>query len=74
MHLKPFYKYVSPILVIAAVILIIVAIAEAGIQLFGYSLISSYYSPGRIMELSAIFLLLVVVQMLHQIRDTLRMR
>ena len=50
------------------------AFAEAFVNLFGISLTSRIYTAGRLLELAAILLTFVIVQLLRQIRDTLRNR
>ena len=72
MKLQNVDQYFSRVMFIAASILIVVAIAEAFIQIFGISLISRFYSPGRMMELAATLLIFSIANLLRQIRDTLR--
>ena len=72
MNLQLIDRYFSRALFIAASILVFLAIAEAFIQIFGISLISRVYSPGRMLDLSATLLAFVVVQLLRQIRNSLR--
>ena len=72
MKLQFIDQYFSRVLFVVASILIILAIAEAFIQIFGISLISRFYSPGRMMELAATLLIFSIANLLRQIRDSLR--
>lgn len=56
---------------VVAGLLLLAALGEAFLQLFGLSAIGRAYSPGRLMELSATLLLFVIVQLLRQVRDAL---
>ena len=66
--------HAARLIAIVAAVLLALAIAEAAIQVFGISLISRYYSPGRMMELSATLMVFVVALLLRQIRDAVRAR
>lgn len=72
MTLDFFEKYFGRAVFIAATLTMALAFAEAFARLFGRSLIAWTYSAGRLLELSAILLIFVVVQLLRQIRDQLR--
>ena len=45
-----------------------VALFEKIINLFGYTLLRGFYSPGRLLEFAAVGLLFVIVLQLRQIR------
>lgn len=55
-----------------AVAIMAFAVCEAFVNLFGLSLISRVYTAGRLLELGAILLVFVIVQLLRQIREELR--
>ena len=67
-------KYFARTVFIIATMTILLAFAEGFAQLFGQSLISRIYAPGRLLELAATLLVFVIVQLLRQIRDELRAR
>jgi hypothetical protein len=66
--------HLSPALYVAAILSLALALAEAAIQIAGYSLLNRLYSPGRMMELAATLLLFAILPVLWQIRDELRRR
>ena len=72
MTLEIIDKYIGRAVFILATLTMFLAFAEAFAQLFGHSLIAWTYSAGRLLELSAILLIFVIVQLLRQIRDQLR--
>ena len=74
MTMQLFDKHFARTLFALAGVLLLAAIAEAMLQLFGVSAIGHSFSPGRIMELAATLLLFAVVQLLRQIRDSLHSR
>jgi len=74
MNLQFVDKYFARTLFTIATLTILLAFAEAFVQIFGQSLISRFYSPGRLLELAATLLVFVIVQLLRQIRDELRAR
>ncbi len=48
------------------------AFVEGIVNVFGYTIVRTAYTPGRILEFSASALLFVVVLLLRQIREHLR--
>ena len=60
------------IVFIGASAAILLAFLELGAQFFGTSLIGNLYPPGRIIELAAALLVLVIAITLREIRDELR--
>ena len=72
MNLQFVDKYFGRTIFAIATVTILLAFAEGFAQLFGQTLISRYYSAGRLLELAATLLVFVIVQLLRQIRDELR--
>ena len=60
------------IVFIGASAAILLAFLELGAQFFGTSLIGNLYPSGRIIELAAALLVLVIAITLREIRDELR--
>lgn len=67
-----FDKYFARTVFVFAAIIALFAIAEAVANLLGYSLIARIYTAGKLLQLAAILLVFVIVQLLRQIRDALR--
>ena len=65
-------RYFGPFVFTIAGVTLAVALAEALVNLFGISLVGRVYSAGRLLELSAIFLVFGIAQLLRQIRDAMR--
>lgn len=74
MILQFFDKYFARAVFVLATATIVVAFAEAFVNLFGMSLIARTYTAGRLLELAGILLIFVIVQLLRQIRDALKVR
>jgi len=66
------YSLFSRVLFFAALILMIVAVWDWVLRLFGYTLSWLPYQPGRLFEFAAIMLIFVIAVLLRQIRDVLR--
>ena len=62
----------AQVVFIGASAAIFLAFLELGAQFFGASLIRNLYPPGRIIELAAALLVLVIAVTLREIRDELR--
>ena len=62
----------AQVVFIGASAAIVLAFLELGVQFFGTSLIGNLYSAGRIIELAAALLVLVIAIVLREIRDVLR--
>ena len=69
-----FDKYFARSVFVLATATILLAFAEGFVQLFGKSLVFNLYSAGRLLELAATLLVFVIVQLLRQIRDELRVK
>lgn len=66
--------YYARTVFVAAVCIILFALAEGFIQIFGQSLIGRIYSPGRLLDLAGTLLVFVIIELLRQIRNELRAR
>jgi len=56
---------------LAAFLLLAVAIVDRFLNFFGYTILSSGYSSGRMLEFAAIMLVVVIALLLRQIREGL---
>ncbi len=63
---------IAQVVFIGASAAIVLAFLELGAQFFGASLIGNLYPPGRIIELAAALLVLVIAITLREIRDEIR--
>ena len=53
----------------AAFLLLAIAALEYVVNVFGFTILSTLYTPGRLLEISSVMLLFVVALLLRQIRD-----
>ena len=53
----------------AAFLLLAIAALEYLVNIFGFTILSSLYTPGRLLEISSVMVLFVVALLLRQIRD-----
>lgn len=74
MNIQLLDKYFARTVFALATATILLAFAEGFLQLFDRSLVFNLYSPGRLLELAATLLVFVIVQLLRQIRDELRVK
>lgn len=72
MDITTVLQYVARIVFVSAVLAFLLAFLELVGQFTGFSLIDRYYSPGRLVELAAALLALVIAIRLREIRDALR--
>lgn len=72
MQVNIIVNYLSKTLFVVASMAILVAFLELAAQLIGESLVFEMYSPGRLIELSAMLLIFVIAVELRQIREELR--
>ena len=72
MNIDTVLKYLSRAVFVFALAAIAIAFLKAALISLGYTLLGVYYTPGRLLELSAILLVFVIVILLRQIRDDLR--
>jgi len=66
------YSWFSRLLFFVAFIMMVVAVWDWIIRLFGYTLSWLPYQPGRLLEFAAIMLIFVIAVLLRQIRDATR--
>lgn len=52
-----------------AFLLLAIAAFEYVVNFFGFTILSSLYTPGRLLEVAAVIVLFVVALLLRQIRD-----
>ena len=69
--MKDLSYYLRRILFLGAFILAGLAVGEKALNIIGYSFLSSYYSPWRLLEFAAISLLFIVVLQLREINISL---
>ena len=54
-----------------AFLLLAIAATEYVVNFFGFTILSSLYTPGRLIEISSVMFLFVVALLLRQIRDAM---
>jgi hypothetical protein len=69
--MKDLYYFLRRLLFLAALILAGLAAAEKIFNLLGYMLLRGIFTPGRLLEFSAIALLFVIVLQLREINISL---
>lgn len=65
--MKNLSQYLRRILFLAAFVFVGLAVAEKVLNLIGYSFLTDYYSPWRLLEFAVISLLFVIVLQLREI-------
>lgn len=74
MNLDKWNSAISRVFFLAAFLLLALAIVDRFVNFFGYTILSSGYSSGRMLEFAAIMLVVVIALLLRQIREGLRGR
>ena len=69
MIMKAFYSAAARLMFLTAFGLLSLAVLEAIVNLFGYTILRGTYTAGRILEFSAILLIFVITMLLRQLRD-----
>ena len=69
--MKDLSYYLRRIFFVGAFVLAGLAVAEKVLNVIGYSFLSDYYSPWRLLEFAAISLLFIVVLQLREINISL---
>lgn len=69
---KKIYQTLARMFAAIAAVSLIVALTEGFVQLFGASIVSNYYSPGRLLDLAATLMIFAIALLLHQILEELR--
>ena len=72
MDLNTLISAVSRIFLLGASLLLLVAIVERVVNLFGYTILRNAYSGGRVLEFAAVLLIFVIALTLGQMRDQLK--
>ena len=72
MLLRILLENLTRLLLIGAASMMGLAFLELAAQLLGQSLLRSYYSPGRLMELSATLAVLAIALLLRDVRNGLK--
>jgi hypothetical protein len=72
MNLESLYHLFARLFFFGALALLALAVAEAVLNLLGYTILRETYSAGRLMELAATLLVFVITILLRQIRDALK--
>jgi len=62
----------SRVLFFTSFVLLAVAVVERLVNYFGYTILGSSYTPGRMLEFAGIMLLFVITILLRQAREELR--
>lgn len=74
MNTEAIEKVVNRVFFVLGFLLLTLAIAERVVNAAGYTVLRASYTPGRLLELAAIMLLVVAVLLLRQISHALRER
>lgn len=65
-------SFFSRLFFVVAIIILLLAVWDRIIGLFGWTITWLYYQPGRLLEFSAILIIFVIALLLRQIRQELR--
>jgi hypothetical protein len=57
-----------------AFLLVALALVDRSLNFFGYTILSSGYSSGRVLEFAGMMLIVVIALLLRQIREVLKAR
>ncbi len=68
------FSFLSRLFFLASFALLAIAVVERLVNYFGYTILGSGYTPGRMLEFAAIMLLFVITILLRQAREELRRR
>ena len=72
MSLDQLSSIVARVLFALALLLLVLAILERFAFTFGYTIVGSIVTGGRLLEIAATFAVFVIVLLLRQIREALR--
>jgi len=72
--MRDFGYYLRRLFFLGAFVLVGLAAVEKVLNLFGFTVLSDYYSPKRLLEFGAIALLFIVVLQLREINLSLTAR
>ena len=65
-------SYLSRIFFIFALILVVLAVWDRIIRIFGWTISWISYQPGRLLEISAVLVIFIIAVLLRQIREELK--
>ncbi len=63
--------FVQRVCFFAAFFLLALAVLERVVNFFGCTILSTLYTPGRLLELAGVMLLFVITLLLRQIRESM---
>jgi hypothetical protein len=72
MSLAKLMSTVSRLFFLGALVLLVIAVSESAVNLFGYTFLRGSYSGARLLEFAAVLLIFVTAVLLRQIKDALR--
>jgi len=72
MNFNKLSSIISRLVAVGAFVLVGLGAIEYVARLFGYTVLRNAYSTGRLIELAAALLVIVIALLLRQIRDELR--
>ncbi len=72
MNLDKLLSAVSRLFFWGALVLLVIAIAERVVNVFGYTILRGAYTAGRMLEFAAVLLIFVIAMSLQQLRDSLK--
>ncbi len=72
MNVNKIASIISRVVVVGALLLIGLAVIEYPANLLGYTVLRGIYTTGRLIELAAALLVIVIALLLREIRDELR--
>jgi hypothetical protein len=67
-------SFLNRVFFAAAFLLLAVALLDRLVSFFGYTILGSTYTAGRLLEFSAIMLLFVIALLVRQTRDAMQRR
>ncbi len=74
MNIDKWSSAMSRIFFFASLLLVLIAIIDRFVNLFGYTVLGSSYTAGRILQFSGTLLIFVLAVLLREVREELRKR
>ena len=65
-------SFLSRLFFFVAFLLLVIAVFDRFLNLFGYTILEGAYSPGRMLQFAGIMLVFVIALLLREIREELR--
>jgi hypothetical protein len=72
MNIDRMSSLVSRVFFVTAFALLVLAVLERVLGLFGYTILGGSYTPGRVLEFAGILVLFAIALLARQIREVLR--